>query len=435
MTLRPAVGAGLARAFGLGGSQALVRLVCGFVSIKVSAVYLGPSGLALVAQLNTFVTLCQGLLGSGLNTAVVRLGAEVRDDGARLTRLLGTAARLTLVLAAGLALLLAVSAPWAADWLLHDGSLAWVMVLAGAAVAAVMVNGLLVSALNGVGDMGRVVGSNVIVTVLSLAIFAAACWLWGLRGGLVGSIVTYLVALPVTAWCLAGSTRLSWPQFKGAFDASEARRIAGFYPMLLAHAVLTPLATLLVRDAAATGLTLDAAGHWQAAWRLSEVYTQIITTSVSLYFMPRLGQLAGDAPRLRAEVLRTLAAAMGVTALLALVIGLLRVTVVRWVFAPSFAPVADIMPWQLAGDVLKMGAWTLGFVLVSQLRTGWYVLLEVLVPALFYGGVVVLMPRLGVQGVSVAYALASACHLVLAAVALRALLWTVPARAPHEDSR
>lgn len=159
----------------------------------------------------------------------------------------------------------------------------------------------------------------------------------------------------------------------------------------------------------------------------------LITTSVSLFFMPRLGELAQRPAALRAEVWRTLAAVMAITAIAALAMGLLRGPLVRIVFSSAFDGAQALMPVQLLGDVLKMGAWTLGFVLVSQVRTGWYVAIEVLVPLVFVLGTRALIPDWGPIGAMWAYVTASAVHLLLALAGLQRTLFRRLANAADEE--
>jgi len=412
----------LRRAFSLGTSQALIRLACSFISIKMTAVYLGPPGLALVAQFNNLVTLGQGLMGAGINTAAVRLSAEYHQQPARRSALLATCLRLALLMGAVGALILLLLARPLAAWLFDDAGYAWAVMLAGVAIAATLVNSLLLGALNGVREIHLVVLSNILASVLGLLAFAPACVLWGIRGGIGGSLATYLLTLGMSAWLSRRSTQLRWRDYAGRIDRIELRRILGYYPMLVAHATLTPLATILVRDAMMSMLSLQAAGLWQGAWRLSEVYTTIITTSVSLYFMPRLGELAQQPAALGREVRRTFLAVTGITAALALGIFLFRELVVYIVFSPAFHDVVKLMPVMLLGDVLKMAAWTLGFVLVATQRTAWYMAIEVLAPAALVLGVHLFTPLLGAVGAMWAYVLSGTLQLLLATVALRRLL-------------
>ena len=82
------------RALGLGGLHSLLRLVLSFITIKFTAVYLGPSGIALVAQLGNFISICHGILGGGIGTATARLYPEFEHDQTARKHFLATAWRL-----------------------------------------------------------------------------------------------------------------------------------------------------------------------------------------------------------------------------------------------------------------------------------------------------------------------------------------------------
>jgi O-antigen/teichoic acid export membrane protein len=124
----------------------------------------------------------------------------------------------------------------------------------------------------------------------------------------------------------------------------------------------------------------------------------------------------------RREIVRTFVQTVGITALIALAIFFLRDWVVRIVFTEEFLPVRDLMPYQLLGDVLRMAAWTLGFVLVALVRSRWYITLELMVPAVYFVGALLLVPNHGAQGVTWAYCLAGLGHFAISVFALRDVL-------------
>jgi polysaccharide transporter, PST family len=269
------------KAFTLGAARALVRLICGFISVKITAVYLGPSGLALIAQFNNFMTLCQSVVSTGLETAASRLTAEYGSDAARRRVLLGTVGKIGFSLGVPLALAVAVTSPWLASWLLKDARYAWVFVLAA------ILNGVLLATLSARGDIVRMAGSNMLGTVCGLLIFAPAAVKWGVTGGLFAASAVYLCSLLLTLILISSSTLVRVRDFIGRFDRAEARRIAAFYPMLVLHAVMSPLSLILIREHVASSLSLESAGLWQACWRLSETYLMVVMSSVTTQFMPR----------------------------------------------------------------------------------------------------------------------------------------------------
>lgn len=410
------------RALGLGGLHSALRLLLSFLTIKLTAIYLGPSGLALVAQLANFIAICQGAVGAGIGSATARLVPEFRGDRAGRRRFLATAWRLAWISAVVCAAAMALASGPLARWLLPSGEHRTALVLAGVAVICLVLNHVIMCAINGAGEMGRVVASYAISAVAGFAVYVPASVVWGIPGGLVGYVLSQMLCLPVSLAVLRGSSRLAPGDFRGEFDRAEARRILGFMPMLVAHSAMSPLGLILIRDTVASQLGLTTAGLWQAAWRLSEVYLGIVMASVSLYFLPRLGEVAGT-PGLRQEIVRTFLRAVTITAAVALAIFLLRDLVVRVVFTREFAPVRDLMPIQLVGDVLRMGGWTLGFVLVGLVRSRWYIALELLMPALYFGATLAFVPEYGMRGVPIAYCVAAAAHLGVSLFALRDILF------------
>lgn len=415
------------RTVGLGGMQSLARLALSFATIKFTAVYLGPSGLALVAQLQNFVALCYGMFGNSIATATARLYAEFRTDRARGHRFLATAWRLGYLFSLLFMVAIALGSGPLAQWLLKSEEYVAAVMVAGVAVLCLVLNAVILSAMNAVGEVGRVVLSNVIASVVGFAVYVPASVVWGIPGGLVGYAISATVCLPVSLAILRWSSSLAWKDFQGVLDRTEVRRIMSFMPMLIAHSVMPVLALILIRDMVAFQLSLETAGLWQATWRLSEVYLGVVMTSVSLYLMPRLGEVVGT-PALRLEIIWTFVRTVGVTAAIAFAIFLFRDLIVRIVFTQEFFAVRDLMPFQLLGDVLKMAAWTFEVALVALVRSRWYIALQILIPATYLGGTMVLIPTFGAKGVTWAYCLAGAVHLAVSTFALRDVLFQKPDR-------
>ncbi len=377
------------RAFGLGAAHSLLGLVLSFFTIKLTAIYLGPPGLALVAQLGNFIAICQGVLSGGITAATARVYPEFGHDRARRKRFLGTAWRLASLFAVVSIVVIALASGPLARWLLTSDEHGTAVMLAGVPVACL--------------------------------IYVPATVVWGIPGGLIGYAISQSVCLPVSLVILRWSPSVAQQDFRGPFDRTEAKRILGFLPMLIAHSTMSPLWLILIRNMVASHLGLVTAGLWQATWRVSEVYVSVVMASLSLYFLPRLGEVVGT-PVLRKEIVQTFMRTVGITAAVALTLFLLRDWVVRIVFTQEFLPVRDLMPFQLLGDVLRMAAWTLGFVLVALVRSRWYIALEILIPAIYFGGALFLVPEFGARGVTWAYCLAGAAHFSISVFALRDVL-------------
>src|SRR5205085_7746824 len=121
---------------------------------------------------------------------------------------------------------------------------------------------------------------------------------------------------------------------------------------------------------------VDQAGLWQATTRLSNMYTMVLITTLSMYSLPTLSAIK-DPAQFR-SVMFGMAVKMGaITAGAALAIYLCRDLIVRAVFTVEFAPVRDLLGAQLIGDVLNLAGWPLHSALMAQNRSKTYMALEV----------------------------------------------------------
>ena len=418
------------KSLGWGSAMAGVRLLTSFLSIKVTAVALGPGGLVIVAQLTSFIGLCQSMLGQGLVAGGVRLGAEHGADRAARGRVYATVLRMGLVMVAVWALVVAAASPWLAQALLHDRRLAPVVAVAGLSVAAAIFNDLIFGALGVAKEVGLIGRASIASALLGLLIFASCAWWWGLDGALWACLVVYAAGLALSIVLVRWrSSGLRWSDVQGRFDPVIARQVLGFFPMLVVNGVLPALTLILVRDQLAGQLGLEAAGLWQASWRLSEACQALVVASVSLHFMPGMGERAHDPEARRRHVLRTLGGACAVSALLAAGLWLCRGPAVHLVFSARFEGVIDLLPLQLLGDVVKTAAWILSMALVGTLRTAWFITALAAYALTFIILSWQLVPVLGTAGAQWAYVAAATLQGLAATWALRDVLWRSQAHA------
>jgi O-antigen/teichoic acid export membrane protein len=386
-------------------AQTAVRLACGFISIKVTAIYLGPAGLALTGQLGNFISLLQGGLGNAVNTAVTKLGAEAGERHPdRAAAVVGTALRLVTVMGAAATLvLLALHRPLSL-WLLGDERL-WPVIV----VLALLIPGVLMGQLhNALFQSQRrfdlMALTTIGATVIGAIVFVGLSWAFGLWGGLIGTAVSYpltfLVALRVGR--RGAATRLLgyWRHAQ----APMVRRIVAFYPMLLVHSAALPLALLLMRDTMIGTFGAAQAGMWQASVRLSDMYTMVILATLSMYSLPTLAAARSEV-EFRAILVRLVGGCLAIASAAAIVLYLLRDLVVAVLFTHEFTPVRDLWPWQLVGDVFLLAGWPMRSALTARQRTFAYMAVEGGIAAGLVGATRLLVGPQGALAANMAHAI------------------------------
>lgn len=387
------------------GIQSVLRLGLSFISIKVTAIYLGAPGLAVIGQLGNFIGLVQGGVGSAIQTAIIRNTAENEGDNERQRRVWRTGFRMALLLGIFAAVAVAGAARPISAWLFDTHDYWPVIVLTGLAILLAILGLVFVGILNGLRLIREQALVTIFTTIAGAVFFIPLTYRFGIWGGLIGTALSAASTF-FFGWFMLHRARPSDAQnLHGQWDAGIARQIARFYPMLLAHSAVSPFALILVRNILTDGLGIHSTGYWQAAWRVSDMYTLMITTALSLYLMPHLSSARGE-NSFASELFGITLKVVLLTAAAAAGIYVLRDVMIAAVFTREFVPVRDLLAWQLVGDVLKMASWPLRMALVIKLRTRWYIALEIAAPLLHAGFTFVLLPYLQGNAATLGYALA-----------------------------
>ena len=162
-------------------------------------------------------------------------------------------------------------------------------------------------------------------------------------------------------------------------------------------------------------------GLWQALWKISELHLMLLTTTLSVYLLPRFSEI-----RNADELVREVGAGYRFVVPLSLascsLIYLLREPLVAGLLTAEFLPLVGVLGMQLVGDWLKINSWVIAYTMVSHSMTRIFVLSEVGFAVLFALATVVLSQVWGLWGAVVAYALVYAVYWVAMTAVFRNLL-------------
>ena len=381
-----------------------VRALASLGLNKVLAVSVGPEGYALMGQFQNAVSMIMTLASGAINTGVTKYTAEYKDDEHRqrlVWRTAGTLASIGTMLAVGLVL---VFHRRLAVYFLHDEDYGDIFLWLAGTLGLFVLNSLLLAIMNGRKEIKRYIAVSIAGSVVGLLITAFLAIQWGVRGALIALAVNQSLVVLVTIGLCVGTAWFRWKDLWGGIDRGVAWNLFNYALMALTTAIMAPLGQLLIRECIVTQFDWQAAGHWQAVTKISDLYLMIITGTLSLYYLPRLAEISAPA-ELRGEIVKGYKFVLPFTIVGALTIFILRDWIVATLFAQSFAPMRVLFAWQLTGDVMKIGGWLLGYITVAHSMTRVYILAEIGFGLLLILMVYVLTGTYGLVGVSMAYCL------------------------------
>ncbi|MFZ6655690.1 O-antigen translocase [Undibacterium sp. TJN19] len=369
---------------------------------KLLAVYVGPSGYAVIGQFQNAVTMILSFASGAISTGVTKYTAEHADDAIAQQKVWRSAMRISLITSVIVSVLLAACHQQLAAILLRDEKLSSIFLWLAASLVLFVLNTLLLAILNGKKAVASYVTANIATSIVTLLATWWLASLWGLYGALVALAVNQsFVAFITLGLCL----RNNWFKFSALFGESDPemmRKLGAYALMAIVTAIVVPLSQVLIRNHLVQNFGWQDAGYWQAVTRISDIYLMLITTTLTVYYLPRLAEIKVMA-ELKKEIVRVYRFVLPLTALGAALVYLLRDLMLWLVFTEEFRPMLNLLAWQLLGDFIKIGSWVLGFVMLGRALTKPYIITEIVFSLSLVGLTYLLTPWFGLKGAVMAF--------------------------------
>lgn len=388
----------------LNGIAVFIKMVTMFVLNKILAIYVGPSGYAVIGQFQNFIQVVTMFTGTAINNGIIKYTAEYHNDIFKQQQIWHSATKLILVISFVFSLLLFFSRGYLSSWIFKSEEFKYVFTWLAVFLVFFNINTLLLAILNGTQQIQRLVVANIFGSLLSLVVTGVMAIQYGLSGALVAiSIYQSLNFFITFTLC----RKVKWFSKEIVIRKSEFRIIKKLLPfalMAFTTIILGNFAQIYLRNLIIQSFDLQYAGYWDAMNRLSGAYLMLATTILSVYYLPKLSTLK-KFNEIKKEIYFGYKTILPIAGVLSLIIFLFQKEIVSLLFSNDFLPMLDLMLWQLIGDVIKIGSWIVSFMMISKAMTKEFIIIE----AIFLLSIIPLtylsIELFGFKGVSIAFAL------------------------------
>lgn len=380
----------------------LVKIAAGLLVVKMLAVTYGPAGVGQAGNFRQLITVLGVLAGAGIFNGVTKYVAQTQQQPAELRGVLGTASAMVL----GFSLLLAAvfllfAAPISRALFGHEQYQQVIRIVAFLQLGIAWAN-LALAIMKGFRDAAGNALALIVGSVVGVAAWFVCYWFGGYSGALVGlAMVPALVVVPAV-WLLARRDHLPMRYLLPQWRPEYARSLGKFTLMALITAVTLPVAWMMMRNLLAQHAGWEQVGLWQGVSSISDAYLQFITASFSVYLLPTLARLQTKAEISR-EILKSLRFVLPAVAAVSFSVWLLRDFAIWLLFSSQFTGMRDLFVWQLIGDVLKVGCYVFGYLVIAKASLRFYILTEVSQFVLLTAFSRWLIPLHGAAGAAQAY--------------------------------
>jgi PST family polysaccharide transporter len=401
----------LLKTSGLTFIATVIQLFVGLVINKAISLFVGPSGLAVIGQFQNISQLAMVVSQGAINKGVVKYTAEYSKNEEDLTTLLSTAIKITIVCSVIVGVALILLSGYLSNEFLTDENFTFIFIIFGFTILFYSLNSLFLAILNGLKEVKQLILINIVQSLYSLVFTTALIYFLGLKGALIALVTNQSIIFLYIIWKLRNHRVINLGLLKGLYSSVIATKLSRFALMAITSAIAIPVSHLVIRNYLVDNLGWEQAGYWQAIWYISTMYLTVVTTTLGVYFLPKLSEIT-DKKALRGELLSGYKVILPIVMLVSAAIYILKDFIVFILFSDDFKPMIELFLWQLIGDVIKIAAWLLSYLMLAKAMTKRYMAVEVLFNFIFVGISIYMVNSYGLIGITYAFAASYSIYFV-----------------------
>jgi O-antigen/teichoic acid export membrane protein len=407
----------------LNSLSVILKIGVGLVTSKLLAIFVGPSGMALVGNLRNFMTSLESISTLGFQNGIVKYVAEADNDRSILQKIIATVFISLLLVAIGLSVVLFFFASyWNKQIFGLHFDYSFVFKALALALPWYAVSLFFVSVINGLGQFKKVIWIAILGNAIGLLISLVLIWNYKTLGALLAIVLTPALLFFVSFYFVKQEIFFLKTIRLQNFEFKILKKLSSYSLMALVSSVIGPLVFLAIRKNVIVTVGIDQAGYWETMTRISTYYMLFASTILSVYFLPKLASAKSNSETKRVfwSYYKSI--------LPLFVIGLsliytLRFFIVELLFTKEFLPVTAMFFWQLVGDVLKVAFLILGYQFFAKKLTLAFIISEITSLAVLYFLSNYLIQLFGIQGVLIAQVLDNFIYLLVLVVYFRKSLF------------
>lgn len=400
----------------------LIKIVIGFITSKVIAIFLGPSGMALVGNFRNFISSTEAFATLGFENGLVKYVAEHKNDNEKLTKTLSTVFISVLITCVSIGVILFFFSNYFNRIVFNGFDFSFVFKIFAFALPFYIANMFLIATINGLGAFKKVVVINVIGNIIGLGIALLLISNYRTQGALISIILSPALLFFISFFFTNKELAILKHIHFRFYSFSKLSKLSSYSLMALVSSVLGPMVLFAIRKNIIQKMGLQEAGFWEAMNRMSSYYFLFITSILGLYFLPKLA-VAKDNLETKKLFWSYYKGIIPVFLIGLILIFILKDFIIGILFTKEFSPVSKLFFWQLIGDFFKAASYILGFQFYAKKLTKDFVISEICSLAVLYFSSIYLVSKFQLEGIVMAYALTYFIYLIVLATYFRKSLF------------
>jgi O-antigen/teichoic acid export membrane protein len=394
----------LLKVFSLTAITTFIKLISTFITGKVLAVYIGPQGIALLGQLSNLSSFFTTISTAGIGNGVTKNIAQLNSNKKSILTFLNTSILITIVASLIVSLILFLFGKYLSIKYLYSEEYSSIFYIFGLCILFYSINQLIISVINGFKNYRLYILVNISINLISLFLTVFLVYFYNVYGALLAFVTVQSIVFFYTLFLIR---RESWwinflSNWNLKINLEVLNELSGFTLITLISGFLTPIAFMIVRGYIIDSISIQNAGLWEALNRISNLYLMLVTASISVYYVPKLASLNSTFEQF-IELKKTFKIIIPITIFISFSIYIFRFFIIKVLFTDEFKEVAELMPFQLLGDVFKISSWLFTYLFIAKRMVYTFIIMEFFASFIFVISNCYLIHFYGLYGSTIAY--------------------------------
>lgn len=412
----------LFKASSLSSFSIIIRLVTGFVSSKVIAHFIGPSGMALMGNLRSFSSLLDSIGTLGVQSGVLQNVAKNHSDKILVADIVRKIFWILIIVSLSLSLLLIFGNSFIGNLIFNQNyQYYFVLYFIAFLLPFQILHLFFITVLNGLSYYKKVTQISIYGYIMSLLISFVLIWFYGINGALVSLSISSFFLFLFSSYFFFKAFPFQLICKEINVDFSILKGLIPFGIMSLFTAIVTPIIYIFIRNSITSEVSIEASGWFEAMQRISGFYFMFISTLVSFYFLPEMIKANSDNEKLSLTK-KFFYQVIPIFLLVLIAIYFCKDYIIKLLLTPNFGQVRNLFFWQLLGDLFKAMSLILGIRFYVLKDVKGYLITESISFIVFFITAFLFIPLFGATGAVLSYAVTYFIYLLVLIFYFRKLI-------------
>ncbi len=397
----------------------LLKMLVTFVTQKVIAVVLGPSGVAQIGNFKNLLPMVESLSTVGVFNGVVKYVAEHKETPNELQKLFSTAFVFLIFGSLLVCLLLFFGAPYLNDWVFGNNyDFVFVFRVLAIATPFIALSSLLNAVINGLSKYKVFLKISIYVSVFTAILVIILVYVNALDGALFAMAIAPVFHLLFFGYLYLKVLKpyLNFKQL--SFQIPYANQLVVYIIMAFLSIVLSGFVDIKLRTFLIQEIDVVDAGNWTGMTNISNQYFTLVSAVFSLYVLPKFATIK-TSTQFRLEVLTIYKTLLPLFFIGCVLVYVCREWIILIVQSPEFLGMKPLFKWQLLGDFVKIASLIIAYQFLAKGLLKEFVITEIISLVLFYGLSVTFINDLGAEGIVLAHFIRYVLYYFIVVFALR----------------